>query len=96
MARPTYWVPDADSPDCIICKEPFGTAEELMTSKTSRSSFKQNSSKDSLEQTLGDRKRHHCRACGQAVCDNCSRGKRPVPERGWPGDVRVCNNCFKI
>lgn len=42
-----------------------------------------------------DRRRHHCRACGQAVCDNCSQGRRPVPERGWTTDVRVCDTCNK-
>lgn len=42
-----------------------------------------------------DRKRHHCRACGQAVCDECSQGRRPVPERGWTTDVRVCDCCNK-
>lgn len=41
-----------------------------------------------------DRRRHHCRACGNAVCSTCSEHRRPVPKRGWPNDVRVCNNCF--
>lgn len=40
-----------------------------------------------------DRRRHHCRSCGQAVCDACSQGRRPVPERGWTTDVRVCDTC---
>ncbi|KAG7240303.1 hypothetical protein INR49_027114, partial [Caranx melampygus] len=26
---------------------------------------------------------HHCRACGQGVCDDCSQERRPVPSRGW-------------
>lgn len=42
-----------------------------------------------------DRKRHHCRACGQAVCDECSQGRRTVPERGWTTEVRVCDPCNK-
>lgn len=41
-----------------------------------------------------DRRRHHCRACGNAVCAGCSEHRRPVPKRGWLSDVRVCNNCF--
>ncbi|XP_034490869.1 zinc finger FYVE domain-containing protein 1-like isoform X2 [Drosophila innubila] len=28
-ARPSYWVPDAESPSCFICKSVFGSAEEL-------------------------------------------------------------------
>ncbi|XP_065082334.1 zinc finger FYVE domain-containing protein 1-like isoform X1 [Ochlerotatus camptorhynchus] len=41
-----------------------------------------------------DRRRHHCRACGNAVCAACSEHRRPVPIRGWLSDVRVCNGCF--
>lgn len=36
---------------------------------------------------------HHCRACGQGVCDDCSQGRRAVPSRGWDHPVRVCNSC---
>ncbi|XP_047501868.1 zinc finger FYVE domain-containing protein 1-like isoform X2 [Penaeus chinensis] len=38
---------------------------------------------------------HHCRACGQGVCDMCSPNLRPVKERGWDHPVRVCNTCIK-
>lgn len=38
---------------------------------------------------------HHCRACGQGVCSNCSPNLRAVKERGWDHPVRVCNNCIK-
>ncbi|KAG5277272.1 hypothetical protein AALO_G00115640 [Alosa alosa] len=36
---------------------------------------------------------HHCRACGQGVCDECSLDRRPVPSRGWDHPVRVCSGC---
>ncbi|XP_035473658.1 zinc finger FYVE domain-containing protein 1 isoform X3 [Scophthalmus maximus] len=36
---------------------------------------------------------HHCRACGQGVCDDCSQERRSVPSRGWDHPVRVCNSC---
>ncbi|XP_076873688.1 zinc finger FYVE domain-containing protein 1 [Brachyhypopomus gauderio] len=36
---------------------------------------------------------HHCRACGQGVCDGCSPDRRPVPSRGWDHPVRVCAAC---
>lgn len=42
--------------------------------------------------TAIDRRRHHCRACGNAVCAPCSQHRRPV--RGWLNDVRVCDNCY--
>ncbi|MEQ2178486.1 hypothetical protein GOODEAATRI_014493, partial [Goodea atripinnis] len=38
---------------------------------------------------------HHCRACGQGVCDDCSQERRPVPSRGWDHPVRVCNGCIQ-
>ena len=38
---------------------------------------------------------HHCRACGQGVCDECSPAKREVPLRGWDYPVRVCTKCEK-
>uniref|UniRef100_A0A672LZG1 Zinc finger FYVE domain-containing protein 1-like n=1 Tax=Sinocyclocheilus grahami TaxID=75366 RepID=A0A672LZG1_SINGR len=37
--------------------------------------------------------KHHCRACGQGVCGNCSMKTRPVPSRGWDHPVRVCDGC---
>ncbi|BFZ11581.1 hypothetical protein BsWGS_14619 [Bradybaena similaris] len=38
---------------------------------------------------------HHCRACGQGVCEDCSPNKRAVPLRGWDYPVRVCKTCEK-
>lgn len=38
---------------------------------------------------------HHCRACGQGVCDLCSAARRLVPSRGWDHPVRVCSTCDK-
>ncbi len=37
--------------------------------------------------------KHHCRACGQGVCGNCSMKTRPVPSHGWDHPVRVCDSC---
>lgn len=65
MARPSYWVPDADINECYLCREYF-TAEKY---------------------------KHHCRACGQGFCENCSSQQRPVPNRGWEYPVRVCDTC---
>lgn len=86
-ARPSYWVPDTEAPECSVCKLLFGTAEELST--------KSDSNRSSPLRILCDRSRHHCRSCGQAVCENCSKGRRPVPDRGWTNDVRVCDPCNK-
>ncbi|XP_030627573.1 zinc finger FYVE domain-containing protein 1-like isoform X2 [Chanos chanos] len=37
--------------------------------------------------------KHHCRACGHGVCDDCSPTRRAVPSRGWHHPVRVCALC---
>lgn len=37
---------------------------------------------------------HPCRSCRLAFCHPCSPGKRPVPERGHPEPVRVCDVCL--
>lgn len=39
--------------------------------------------------------KHHCRACGEGVCNPCSSLRRPVPSRGWDHNVRVCHECAK-
>uniref|UniRef100_A0A671PJ96 Zinc finger FYVE domain-containing protein 1-like n=1 Tax=Sinocyclocheilus anshuiensis TaxID=1608454 RepID=A0A671PJ96_9TELE len=36
---------------------------------------------------------HHCRACGQGVCNDCSPDRLAVPSRGWDHPVRVCITC---
>lgn len=108
-ARPSYWVPDVEAPTCSICAKLFGTAEQLMSAQRSQvtAAFKSSqhdvngeSSPMKIVNTksrspVRDRRRHHCRGCGQAVCDECSQGRRPVPERGWTTDVRVCDSCNK-
>lgn len=90
-ARPSYWVPDVEANNCCVCAKRFGTAEELVSNSKQQSPYRSSHSLPSvadssdstgLQPAVSDRKRHHCRACGQAVCDNCSQGRRPVPERG--------------
>ncbi|ESO95488.1 hypothetical protein LOTGIDRAFT_117073 [Lottia gigantea] len=39
--------------------------------------------------------KHHCRSCGNGVCDYCSPNRLSVPIRGWDYPVRVCKNCEK-
>ena len=39
--------------------------------------------------------KHHCRACGEGFCDDCSSHKACVPARGWDSPVRVCDHCYK-
>lgn len=103
-ARPSYWVPDKDNEAniCCVCTRPFGTAEELISNAKKRNGSQSdnqlNESGDMsvmASSTICDRRRHHCRSCGQAVCDFCSQNRRPVPERGWVTEVRVCDTCNK-
>uniref|UniRef100_A0A182K6C3 FYVE-type domain-containing protein n=1 Tax=Anopheles christyi TaxID=43041 RepID=A0A182K6C3_9DIPT len=150
-ARPSYWVPDAEAPNCYICDLVFGSPEELnaiaalanqqsaaaaavplssgastpaaspvkrgengtdsvrSSSGTTRSagttvppngksgvgvpSSQRSAAATSAYRSI-DRRRHHCRACGNPVCAGCSQNRRPVPKRGWLSDVRVCNSCY--
>ena len=39
--------------------------------------------------------KHHCRSCGQGVCDECSMERRPLLGKGWDYPVRVCDECLK-
>lgn len=40
------------------------------------------------------RRRHHCRACGQIFCGECSKFTRNLDCWGYNGPVRVCEACF--
>lgn len=72
-----------------MCKLQFGTAEELTAAASPNHRI------STQQRVLCNRTRHHCRGCGMAVCNNCSQGRRTVPERGWTTDVRVCDSCNK-
>lgn len=38
--------------------------------------------------------KHHCRACGEGFCEQCSSGTKCVPSRNWHTPVRVCDICY--
>lgn len=40
------------------------------------------------------RRRHHCRACGQIFCGDCSKFTKELNYWGYSGPVRVCEACF--
>lgn len=40
------------------------------------------------------RRRHHCRACGQIFCADCSKFTKNLDCWGYHGPVRVCESCF--
>jgi len=40
------------------------------------------------------RRRHHCRACGQIFCAECSKFTKNLNCWGYNGAVRVCESCF--
>lgn len=40
------------------------------------------------------RRRHHCRACGQIFCGDCSKFTKNLDCWGYTGPVRVCESCF--
>lgn len=40
-------------------------------------------------------RRHHCRACGQVVCGNCSEDRAPLKYKNYKSD-RVCKQCYDV
>lgn len=40
------------------------------------------------------RRRHHCRACGQIFCANCSKFTKNLNYWGYNEPVRVCESCY--
>ena len=41
------------------------------------------------------RRRHHCRACGQLFCRECTNNRVELPSFGYRASQRVCDQCFK-
>ncbi|KAL4160320.1 hypothetical protein PRNP1_000890 [Phytophthora ramorum] len=46
--------------------------------------------------SIWTRRRHHCRACGELVCGECSPFYVRLPELGYKGRVRVCTHCHAL
>ncbi|KAK3882102.1 hypothetical protein Pcinc_013508 [Petrolisthes cinctipes] len=40
------------------------------------------------------RRKHHCRACGQVFCGDCSGKFSTIPKFGIEREVRVCESCY--
>lgn len=95
--RPEYWAKDSESHSCSLCKQIFGSNDDMNQSELfyrETSTGSGSSSQDSPVHSVIDKRRHHCRGCGMAVCNKCSLNRKAVPEHGWTGNVRVCDNCW--
>lgn len=40
------------------------------------------------------KRKHHCRACGNVFCNNCTQHKKPIPTLGYMKPVRHCSKCY--
>ncbi|XP_031571649.1 uncharacterized protein LOC116305818 [Actinia tenebrosa] len=41
------------------------------------------------------KRKHHCRACGQVFCGDCSKQKITLPQFGYTNPERVCESCYQ-
>jgi len=82
LARPAYWIPDEEIVSCYVCGRDFTPPSAV-------------SSVSMAPATVAPISKHHCRKCGNGVCDACSKTNMPVPERGWDSAVRVCDKCVE-
>jgi hypothetical protein len=65
----------------------------IPSNKTIKFQNTKNCCKCNLGFNIFDR-RHHCRCCGESVCDNCNTWS-PLPELGYIDSVRICSSCTK-
>ncbi len=73
---------------CYVCEADFG----VTCTPVSNSTIYQTGPPTAPTAVLS---KHHCRKCGNGVCDRCSKTFMPVPSRGWDNPVRVCDKCVE-
>jgi WD repeat and FYVE domain-containing protein 2 len=47
------------------------------------------------EKKIVGKRQHHCRRCGAAICDECSKNRSIIPILGHEFQVRICNECTR-
>ena len=99
-ARPSYWVPDDEITSCFVCDRLFDKGNNTsLSSSVAAEEVRLGTDQINNEilriasSSVPPVKLHHCRKCGQGVCDDCSRTKKPVTIRGWDQPVRICDKC---
>uniref|UniRef100_A0A915IZ64 FYVE-type domain-containing protein n=1 Tax=Romanomermis culicivorax TaxID=13658 RepID=A0A915IZ64_ROMCU len=50
--------------------------------------------KDMWTKKIVGARQHHCRVCGRAVCDKCSKHELKYPPMGYEREIRLCDRCF--
>eukprot|EP00043_Microstomoeca_roanoka_P028286 m.17479 g.17479 ORF g.17479 m.17479 type:complete len:482 (+) comp8293_c0_seq1:223-1668(+) len=79
--------------DMTATREPCADWEESDSCQICNDDFFWHVSGMWHRKSISIKRQHHCRVCGKAVCDDCSRLRCTYPIQGYEYAVRVCKNC---
>jgi hypothetical protein len=80
---PPRWIPDEEALHCRRCGAAFDELNDWLSLALSTAQLAM--------------RRHHCRYCGQVVCDRCSPSRLLLPaEYGVNEPQRVCISCAEV
>ena len=94
---PDYWRPNHEITNCNSCGVNFGVRENLGIHHCRACGEGQRAHilfTTSALQCTTTRRIFLTLPFRAGFCNDCSKYKRPVPERGWEDPVRVCRGCM--
>ena len=90
---PDYWRPNHEITNCNSCGVNFGVRDNLGIHHCRACGEGQRASSYTFN-LFCSAPRPTLTLSTAGFCNDCSKYKRPVPERGWEDPVRVCRGCM--